>query len=127
MLSSTLRLSSAEASSVPAALVHLLEGINTGDVELLLGAFTADASVNDQLVEYRGTKEVRAWAEQELYPSRVTMIPQEVRVKPASLVATCEVKGDFDGLGLPEPLILLLYISFEAERIDQLILIRKTL
>lgn len=120
-------ISRAEAASAPPELVQLLEGINTCNVELLLGAFTPDASINDQLVEYRGTTGVRVWAEHELYASRVSMSLLDVRVKATSLVATCEVKGDFDGLGLPDPLILLLYISLDGKKIDQLILIRKSL
>lgn len=120
-------ISRAEAASAPSELVQLLEGINTCDVELLLGAFTPDASINDQLVEYCGTTGVRIWAEHELYPSRVSMLLLDVRIKATSLVATCEVKGDFDGLGLPDPLILLLYISLDGKKIDQLILIRKSL
>ena len=99
--------------------------VNAGDLELLLSAFAEDAFVNDQLCEYWGTEAIRQWAIQELTGKSLTIDVVEVRTHYAHPILAARVDGDFDKLGLPNPLLLhFCFTQYEGELVQLTILPR---
>ncbi len=118
---------SAEAAAIHSAIRSFIDATNRGDAAGILYAFKNDAVVNDQLIEYSGTAAITRWIQGELIALNVRIIPENAQPRDTGMIVTARVKGDFDGFGLPEPLILSFYFSTSGEKIDQLIILRKDL
>lgn len=104
-----------------------IAGVNEGRLSDVTDVFHAGAIVNDQLEEYVGLDAIAAWVRNDLFGQRARITAVLHRLRPTGVVSTIEMTGDFDGLGLPEPLVLSCYFSLSNEKIDQLIILRKGL
>jgi hypothetical protein len=107
---------------VPAAR-GFLTAVNRGDVAAIVASFAEDALVNDELVDHRGTDQIRQWATHDIVGKKLAMVAVDALVRKGGLVVTCHASGDFDAAGLPDPLIVNLYISESEGAIDQLIVL----
>jgi hypothetical protein len=110
---------------LPQAVVQFIQGVNAGDLESLLSAFAEDAFVNDQLCEYWGAEAIRRWAVQELIGKALTIEVVEARAHYAHLILSAQVDGDFDKLGLPNPLLLHFYFTHCWGKLVQLTILPK--
>jgi hypothetical protein len=108
----------------PAPVSAFILAINTFNLVRLLDSFADDAIVNDQLREYRGKGEIRAWAERDMIGNRITMYVVSVFKRPGIAVVAANVDGEFDRNGLPDPLVLSFYFTVHNEKIVQLIILR---
>lgn len=118
-------------SDYPGGMVSVVEGfiagINDRRIQDVLNAFLSGAVVNDQLVEYEGHDAIAVWLRKDIFDQNARIVAVQHRVRPTGVVSTVEMTGDFDGLGLPEPLILSCYFSISNGSVDQLIILRKGL
>lgn len=112
------------ARALPAAVAAFVEAANREGLDELLSAFVDDAIVNDQLTDYWGKAAIREWAARDI-------VGQHLRLRVVSCVdhyghaiLTAYASGDFDHRGLPDPLVLVFYVSTACERIVQLIILR---
>lgn len=109
---------------LPAPVAAFILAVNMFNLGRLLDSFADDAIVNDQLREYRGKAEIRAWAERDMIGNRITMYVVSVFNRPGIAVVAANVDGEFDRSGLPDPLVLSFYFSVHDEQIVQLIILR---
>ncbi|WEX90893.1 hypothetical protein PZN02_004471 [Sinorhizobium garamanticum] len=116
-----------QPAEIAPAVQAFVAAVNDGSLPDVINAFLSDAIVNDQLVEYEGHHAIGVWARNDLLAQRTRMSVIRCRTRPTGVVLTVEMTGDFDGLGLPEPLVLSCYFSLSDRKIDQLIILRKDL
>lgn|SRR5262245_17384959 len=108
--------------------VHaFVTAVNDGRLSDVISAFLSNAIVNDQLVEYEGHHAIGAWVRNDLLDQRARITVIKLRTRPTGVILTVEMSGDFDGQGLPEPLVFLCYFSLSDRKIDQLIILRRDL
>lgn len=100
-----------------------MEAMNAGDIDGVVASFATDALVNDQLHDYWGDAEIRAWAAADLIGDAVKMAVVKVVARHDNVTVTAHVDGNFDKRGLPEPLVLTLYFNLHHDRIAQLIIL----
>jgi hypothetical protein len=111
----------AEISPPVAAYV---EATNTFDLEGLLALFVDDALVNDQLRDYWGKSAIREWATRDIIGQNLTMDVTNVIEHYGHCIITANVRGRFDMVGLPDPLVYAFYFTHHGNRIAQLIILR---
>lgn len=109
---------------VPPAVSRFISAVNEGDAEGIVRSFSEDALVNDELVDYWGLDQIRAWAERDVIGKRLAFYVVATVLRAERVVLTCHATGNFDGLGLPDPLVLSLYLSIQGDRIGQLIVLQ---
>lgn len=109
--------------SLPPPVAAYVAASNAFDLEGLMATFADDALVNDHRCDFPGREAIRAWAAREIIGDRVTMSVVAARQRGQSIAVTAHVDGNFDKKGLPSPLVLSFYFSFNATKIEQLIII----
>ena len=109
---------------LPRRVAQFIEATNAGDLSRLLSVFVADAIVNDQLQQWRGTAELRKWAELDVIGQQLTLHPIHCVQHYGHCVVAANADGNFDKRGLPDPLEVLLYFTLAEDRIVQLIILR---
>lgn len=124
---SEVRCEPATSCSLPRAVVVFLQAVNNSDVVLMLEQFAESAVVNDQFEEFEGKCSIEDWSRRDVIGMNMNISVSDVRQRPTGVILTAEVKGSFEGYGLPEPLVLLFYVTLHNEQIDQLIILRKAL
>ena len=110
---------------LPKPVAQFIQGVNAGDLELLLSAFVQDAFVNDQLCEFWGAEAIRQWASQEVIGKSLTIDVIEARTHYAQLILSAQIDGDFDKLGLPNPLLQHFYFAQRGGKLVQLTILPK--
>ena len=110
--------------TLPHQIQTFVVAANNGDLEALLSAFVNDAVVNDQLCEYWGKAAIREWARRDLIAERLNIEVITTTERYHNAVVAVQIRGDFDGRGLPDPLIFTMYFSLSANAIVQLIIVR---
>jgi SnoaL-like domain len=109
--------------SLPPPVAAYVAASNAFDLEGLMATFADDALVNDHRCDFPGRESIRAWAAREIIADRVTMDVVAAKQRGQSISVTAHVDGTFDKKGLPSPLVLTFYFSFNAAKIEQLIII----
>jgi hypothetical protein len=110
--------------ALPPLIAAFVEAANDFDLDRLMGTFSDDALVNDQLRDYWGKAAIRNWAERDIIGERLTITVTKVVSHHGNFVVTANVDGDFDKRGLPDPLVLAFYFTSHDELIVQLIILR---
>lgn len=109
--------------SLPPPVARYIAATNAFDVDGMMTTFADDALVNDHRCEFPDRTAIRAWAAREIVGDRVTMdVVSSIR-RGQSVAVRARVDGNFDKKGLPDPLVLDFYFSFNATHIEQLIII----
>jgi ketosteroid isomerase-like protein len=101
-----------------------IDATNSGDLERLVAIFVSDAVVNDQFEEHRGVEEITRWARFDVMADSLRLTLVDWKDHYGSAIVTAHADGVFDKRGLPDPLILKMYLSGTAGRIVQLIILR---
>jgi hypothetical protein len=101
-----------------------VEATNSFDLEGLLVLFADDALVNDQLRDYWGKPAIREWAARDIFGQGLTMDVTNVIEHYGNFIVTANVRGTFDMIGLPDPLVYAFYFTPHGDRIVQLIILR---
>lgn len=109
---------------LPPRIAHFFEAMNAGDVSGVLSAFAHDSIINDQLQEWRGLSEIRRWVEDEAIAQQLTLHVIECIEHYGHCIVSAHADGNFDKLGLPDPLEVHLYFTLAADKIVQLIILR---
>lgn len=112
---------------VPSSVMGFVQAVNGRNISDLLKQFNEAGIVNDQLEEFEGKAAICTWAEREVLGLNMNISMYRVRHRATGIVLTAEVRGDFGHVGLPDPLILLFYITLHEGKIDQLIVLRDSL
>lgn len=112
---------------LPAPVESFVRAVNRSDAEALFDLFSGDALVNDELVDYWNADNIREWIIRDIIGKRLALFVVDCIRRNDRVVLTCHATGDFDVHGLPDPLVLSLYISANATTIDQLIILQKPL
>lgn len=113
--------------AVPSPVACFIQAVNERDISGMLEQFNEMGIVNDQLEEFEGKAAICTWAEREVLGLNMNISMYRVRHRATGIVLTAEVRGDFGHVGLPDPLILLFYITLHEGKIDQLIVLRDSL
>jgi hypothetical protein len=92
----------------------------------VVATFAADALVNDNHRDIRGTDAIRAWVAREIVGDRVTMDVVAVVDQPGVSAVRARYDGDFDRTGLPDEVILTNYFVVRDDRIAALFVIFNT-
>src|ERR1700744_919558 len=109
---------------LPVPVVRYIDGSNGFDLNAVMATFAETALVNDQLREYVGVSAIRNWAAREIISDRVTMEVTGTAIRGNNIAVVANVDGEYDKTGLPTPLTLTFYFSVNADRIEQLIILR---
>ncbi|WP_067336214.1 hypothetical protein [Stappia indica] len=91
----------------------------------MLATFSSDAFVNDQLSDYWGRSAIADSASRDVVGRRLTFYVVNALNHYGEVIATVTVNGNFDWLGLPDPLIHTLYLCLSGDRIVSLIILPK--
>ena len=111
-------------TTLPPLVAAIVEAMNSYDLERLLAIFADDALVNDQLRDYWGKAAIRHWAERDIIGEGLTIAVTKVVKHYDNFIVTANIDGNFDKRGLPDPLVLALYLTPHADLIIQLIILR---
>ncbi len=111
---------SAEELALVAAFVR---ATNAGELAALEALFAADALVNDQLRNFWGIQEIRAWLEREIVGERVALKVLRVRKHYDAIIATAEISGEFETPRLPQPMTVDLHFTLQDARIVRLLVL----
>ncbi|WP_313198196.1 nuclear transport factor 2 family protein [Rhizobium sp.] len=109
---------------MPPLIRSFFSALNAGDIEGLLGHFTSNTVINDQMLELTGERDLRRWAERDVVGLDMKAEILSVRARKTGAIVSAKVTGNFDAPGLPEPLVLLFYSVVGVEGIEQLIILR---
>lgn len=110
--------------ALPPSVESFSLAVNSFDLDRLVLQFAEDGVVNDQLYEYRGLNEIRAWAKRDVVGNRLTMHITDIFQNSGTVVATAHVDGIYEKRGLPDPLVLSFYFSVSQDKIALLIILR---
>jgi SnoaL-like domain len=110
-------------SNLPAPVAAYIAACNAFDLEALLATFSEDALVNDHRNEFPDRRAIRNWAQREIVSDRVTMEVTGFTRRDTSAAVNAVIDGNFDRTGLPDPLQLTFYFSFNGDRINQLVIV----
>lgn len=100
-----------------------VEATNSFDLEGLLALFVDDALVNDQLRDYWGKPAIKEWAVRDIIGQSLTMDVTNLIEHYGNFIVTANVRGKFDVIGLPDPLVAF-YFTPLGDQIVQLIILR---
>ena len=112
-------------ADLPKPVARFIQAVNDTNRELLISTFAEDAFVNDQLCEHRGAEAIGRWADAELIGKALHMDVIDARKHYATVILSARVDGDFDKLGLPDPLVLHFYFTTRRGKLIQLTILPK--
>jgi hypothetical protein len=101
-----------------------IRATNLCDLVALLSTLVDDALVNDQLTDYWGKEAIAAWAARDIIGERFTLKVVKIVQHYGHSIVAAHVDGLFDKRGLPDPLVLAFYFSYDDNKIVQLIILR---
>lgn len=113
-----------KTAGLPSAVAAYIRAVNDGDLDALVETFVDDALVNDQLLDHWGKTAIAAWAERDIVALRLRFAVVNVIQHHGHWIVTAHLDGLFDKRGLPDPLVVCLYVSAQDDKIVQLIILR---
>ena len=113
-------------NQLPSVVQRHIDAVNAFDTDAVVATFAADALVNDNHRDIRGTDAIRAWVAREIVGDRVTMDVVAVVDQPGVSAVRARYDGDFDRTGLPDEVILTNYFVVRDDRIAALFVIFNT-
>lgn len=79
---------------------------NNPDPNKFISIFAEDAIVIDEGQKYVGLDKIQEWSAQHHFAAKIKLEATNVIEENLITVATAKVDGDFDKIGLPDPLLL---------------------
>ena len=113
-------------NQLPSVIQRHIDAVNAFDTDAVVATSAADALVNDNHRDIRGTDAIRAWVAREIVGDRVTMDVVAVVDQPGVSAVRARYDGDFDRTGLPDEVILTNYFVVRDDRIAALLVIFNT-
>lgn len=113
-------------NQLPSVVRRHIDAVNAFDTDAVVATFAADALVNDNHRDIRGTDAIRAWVAREIVGDKVTMDVVAVIDQPGVSTVRARYDGDFDRTGLPDEVILTNYFVVRDDRIAALFVIFNT-
>jgi hypothetical protein len=110
-------------SNLPAPVAAYIAATNAFDLDAMMTTFSEDALVNDHRDEFPDLEAIRNWAQREIVNDRITMKVTGFTRRACSAAVNAEIDGNFDRTGLPNPLELTFYFSFDGDLISQLVIV----
>jgi SnoaL-like domain len=108
---------------LPPVIAEHLAAVNAFDEDRVVATFAADALVNDDHREFRGTSAIRKWVAQETVGDHVTIDVIEAIQHHGTIVVRGRYDGDYDKTNLPDELILTNYFQVDKGKIVTLMII----
>lgn len=102
----------------------LVTAINSFDVDAIMATFADDALVNDYSREFWGLERIRLFIAKEFVGDHVTVELVEIVDNAGMWCVRCRFDGDYDRAGLPDPLIMTIYLRIRDGRIATLFVIK---
>lgn len=109
--------------NLPKVVADHVAACNAHDAEAWMATFAPDAMVNDIQREFVGADAIRAFADAEIFGTKVTMAVHRAWDRHGDVTVHARLDGTYDKTGLPDPLILSFYFSLRGDRITQLIIL----
>jgi hypothetical protein len=109
--------------AVPQVIQDHIAAYRSHDAEAFMATLARDALVNDIQREFLGHEAIRAWADEEIFATKVTLEIEAALEHFDNIIIRFRVDGDFDKSSLPDPLILTYYFAVRDDRITQLIIL----
>jgi SnoaL-like domain len=110
----------AGAQHLPPIAAAYVRATNDHDAAAFIGCFAEGAIVNDAGREFRGIEAIKAWSDREIMDAQVTLEVLGVAERDGEVVITTKVDGNFDRMGLPDPVIIDHRIAVENGKIGRL-------
>jgi len=110
-------------NTLPKVVADHIAACNAHDAEAWMATFAPDAMVNDIQREFVGADAIRAFADAEIFGTKVTMDVHRAWDRHGDVTVHARLDGTYDKTGLPDPLILSFYFSLRGDRITQLIIL----
>jgi ketosteroid isomerase-like protein len=110
-------------NTLPKVVADHIAACNAHDAEAWMATFAPDAMVNDIQREFIGADAIRAFADAEIFGTKVTMAVHRAWDRHGDVTVHARLDGTYDKTGLPDPLILSFYFSLRGDRITQLIIL----
>jgi hypothetical protein len=110
------------------AFAGFVSAVNRGDLSGVLALFAPDAQVNDQLRNFWGLDAISEWLEREIIGERVQIAVVNVRRHYDTIIAATELRGDFEVIGLAQPVCVDMYFTIHDGQIVrlQLLMVRES-
>jgi hypothetical protein len=112
--------------TLDSAIAAHFAAVNSHDVDAIMATFADDALVNDASREFWGRDHIRAFMSKEFVGDHVTVEPVEVIDNAGMWCVRCQFDGDYDKIGLPDPLIMTTYLRIRDGKIVTLFVIKNT-
>jgi ketosteroid isomerase-like protein len=90
---------------------------NTDDPTAFLSVFAEDAVVFDGGKEYHGKTAIKEWSDREYFGVSLRLEVANAVTNAKEIVVTARSDGDYDKIGLPDPLYLDFHFTLEGDKI----------
>jgi hypothetical protein len=105
---------------IPKPIAAFIEATNQRNTDAFLAAFTDNAVITDEGSEYRGIAAIKKWSDEKNIGAEIRLTPVDVIARDGKTVLTAEVNGNFDKTGLPDPFLMDLHFTVDADKINGL-------
>lgn len=109
--------------SLPQVILDHIQAHNTPDPVAFDATFTADALLNDARREWVGRDAISKWAEREIFGDNVRVELVSAYEHNGTYIVRLKNDGDFDKMGLPDPIILTNYFRLIGKKISELLVL----
>jgi len=110
-------------STEAAAVADLVRAVNGGEHVPLTHLFAADAQVNDQLRNFWGLDAISDWLKREIVDEHVKLEVRSIRKHYDVVILDAEMSGDFAAAGLPQPLVVDIYVTVHDAKVVRLLIL----
>lgn len=104
-------------TKLPPLAESYIRSTNGQDPAAFHGLFAGNALVDDNGREFRGLDAIKEWSNREIFAAQVTFEVVDAVVRDGETVVTTKVDGNFDRIGLPDPVIIDHHITAEGGKI----------
>ena len=106
--------------TIPQTAAAYLRATNNRESAAFIDLFADGAVVNDAGREFRGIPAIKDWSDREIFDAQVMLEVLNVTDRDGETVLTTKVDGNFDRVGLPDPVIINHHITVEDGQIVRL-------
>ncbi|OWQ87533.1 hypothetical protein CDN99_18205 [Roseateles aquatilis] len=104
-------------------LSRLLGHLHRAAYDELLGMFSQDAHVNDQLRNFWGLDRIRAWLEEEISDQHLQVSISSIRKHHDHVILSARMRGDFATGGLSDSVLVDLHVKIGGSKIVRLLIL----
>ena len=104
----------------PQVIADHVNAVNERNSKAFLDTFSPTAVITDEGQQIQGVAAISDWNDVKNIGAEITLKPTNVVQRGGKTILTAEVDGSFDKTGLPDPLLMDLHFTLEADLIDTL-------